>query len=94
LTGVDCSGFTMKIFQHFGYYLPHSSISQRSYGTVVSWANKQPGDLICYNAINGIGHVGIYIGNNRVIHAGSTATGIHTSVANYRSVNCVRRIIR
>ena len=40
LTGVDCSGFTMKIFQHFGYYLPHSSISQRSYGTAVSWANK------------------------------------------------------
>ena len=94
LTGVDCSGFTMKIFQHFGYYLPHSSISQRSYGTAISWANKQPGDLICYNAINGIGHVGIYIGNNRVIHAGSTATGIHTSVANYRSVNCVRRIVR
>ena len=93
-TGVDCSGFTMKIFQHFGYYLPHSSIFQRSYGTAVSWANKQPGDLICYNAINGIGHVGIYIGNNRVIHAGSTATGIHTSVANYRSVNCVRRIVR
>ena len=55
---------------------------------------KQPGYLICYNAINGIGHVGIYIGNNRVIHAGSTATGIHTSVANYRSVNCVRRIVR
>ena len=84
----------MKIFQHFGYYLPHSSIFQRSYGTAVSWANKQPGDLICYNAINGIGHVGIYIGNNRVIHAVSTATGIHTSVANYRSVNCVRRIVR
>ena len=40
------------------------------------------------------GHVGIYIGNNRVIHAGSTATGIHTSVANYRSVNCVRRIVK
>ena len=59
----------MKIFQHFGYYLPHSSISQRSYGTAVSWANKQPGDLIYYNAINGIGHVGIYIGGGQMIHA-------------------------
>lgn len=92
--GADCSGFTMKVYQHFGYYLPHSSISQRSYGTSVSWSNKQVGDLICYNAINGIGHVGIYIGNNQVVHAGSTATGIHISTANYRSVNCVRRIVR
>lgn len=92
--GADCSGFTMKVYQHFGYYLPHSSISQRSYGTSVSWSNKKVGDLICYNAINGIGHVGIYIGNNQVVHAGSTATGIHISTANYRSVNCVRRIVK
>lgn len=92
--GADCSGFTMKVYQHFGYYLPHSSISQRSYGTSVSWSNKKVGDLICYNAINGVGHVGIYIGNNQVVHAGSTATGIHISTANYRSVNCVRRIVK
>ena len=92
--GADCSGYTMKVFQHFGYYLPHSSISQRSYGTSVSWSKKQVGDLICYNAVNGVGHVGIYIGNNRVVHAGSTSTGIHTSTANYRSVNCVRRIVK
>lgn len=71
-----------------------SSISQRSYGKSVSWSSKQVGDLICYNAINGVGHVGIYIGNNKVVHAGSTATGIHTSTANYRSVNCVRRIVK
>ena len=92
--GADCSGFTMKVYQHFGYYLPHSSISQRGYGKAVSWSSKQVGDLICYNAINGIGHVGIYIGNNQVVHAGSTATGIHISTANYRSVNCVRRIVK
>lgn len=92
--GADCSGFTMKVYQHFGYHLPHSSISQRRYGKSVSWSSKQVGDLICYNAINGVGHVGIYIGNNQVVHAGSTATGIHTSTANYRSVNCVRRIVK
>lgn len=92
--GADCSGFTMKVYQHFGYYLPHSSTSQRNYGTAVSWSNKQAGDLICYNAIDGVGHVGIYIGNNQVVHAGSTATGIHISTANYRSVNCVRRIVK
>ena len=93
-SGVDCSGFTMKVYQHFGYSLPHSSISQRSCGTSVSWSNKQAGDLICYNSINGIGHVGIYIGNNQVVHAGSSSTGVHVSAANYRSVNCVRRIVK
>ena len=93
-SGVDCSGFTMKIYGHFGYTLPHSSTAQRYSGTAVSWANKQPGDLICYEMINGIGHVGIYIGNNQVIHAGSTSTGVHVSTANYRAVNCVRRIVK
>ncbi|OLR60266.1 hypothetical protein BHF70_11980 [Anaerostipes sp. 494a] len=92
--GADCSGFTMAVYAHYGYSLPHSSISQRSCGTPVSWANKQAGDLICYNAINGVGHVGIYIGNNQVVHAGSKSTGIHVSAADYRSVNCVRRIIK
>lgn len=91
--GADCSGFTMAVFAHFGYSLPHSSVSQRSYGKAVSWSNKKVGDLICYNVQNGSGHVGIYIGNNQVVHAGSTSTGIHISKADYRSVNCVRRIV-
>ena len=90
----DCSGFTMKIYEHFGYSLPHRSTEQRYSGTAVSWANKQPGDLICYEMIKGVGHVGIYIGNNQVVHAGSTSTGVHVSAANYRAVNCVRRIVR
>ena len=84
----------MKIYEHFGYSLPHRSTEQRYSGTAVSWANKQPGDLICYEMIKGVGHVGIYIGNNQVVHAGSTSTGVHVSAANYRAVNCVRRIVR
>ena len=92
--GADCSGFTMSVFANFGYTLPHSSVVQRTCGTGVSWANKQPGDLICYKAINGVSHVVIYIGNNQVVHAGSAATGIHVSTANYRPVNCVRRIVK
>lgn len=92
--GADCSGFTMTVYAHFGYSLPHSSISQRSCGTAVKSADRQPGDLICYNVQNGSGHVGIYIGNNQVVHAGNTSTGIHVSTWNYRLVNCVRRIIK
>lgn len=92
--GADCSGFTMSVFAHFGYSLPHSAVSQRYCGTAVTWAGKKVGDLICYNSINGIAHVGIYIGNNQVVHAGDASTGIHISRADYRSVNCVRRIVK
>ena len=56
---------------------------------VVSLSELEVGDILWRS-----GHVGIYIGNNQVVHAGSTATGIHTSTANYRSVNCVRRIVK
>ena len=92
--GADCSGFTKAVYAHFGYSLPHSSTGQRNYGTAVSWSAMQPGDLICYNVVNGVGHVGIYIGDNKVVHSGSTATGIHISTANYRSVWGVRRIVK
>lgn len=92
--GADCSGFTMAVYAHFGYSLPHSSTSQRGSGVAVSSENRQAGDLICYDTKNGTGHVGIYVGNNQVVHAGSSSTGIHVSTWNYRSVNCVRRIIR
>ena len=92
--GVDCSGFTMQVYKHFGYSLPHSSIDQRSCGTSVSWSNKKPGDLICYQEKDGVGHVGIYIGDNKVVHAGSSSTGIHTSSADYRAVWGVRRIVK
>lgn len=92
--GADCSGFTMAVYARFGYCLPHSSVGQRLSGIAVSKVNRRVGDLICYDKKNGVGHVGIYIGNNKVVHAGSSRTGIHTSTWNYRSVNCVRRIVR
>lgn len=92
--GVDCSGFTMLIYRHFGYSLPHSSTAQRYSGTAVSWEDKQPGDLICYQVMNGVGHVAIYIGDNQIIHAGSASTGISVRNADYRAVWGVRRIVQ
>lgn len=92
--GVDCSGFTMQVYKHFGYSLPHSSTAQRYEGTAVSWDEKQPGDLICYQVVNGVGHVAIYIGDNQIIHAGSKDTGINVRNADYRAVWGVRRIVQ
>lgn len=86
--GTDCSGFVMGVYAHFGVGLPHSSSAMRSMGYGVSLADAQPGDIICYS-----GHVGIYCGNNTIVHASTAATGIkYTSPANYKPILAVRRI--
>ena len=70
----DCSGFTMFVYEHFGYSLPHSATRQANYGTYVAKEELQPGDLVFfldYETMDGIGHCGIYIGDGNFIHASS-----------------------
>ena len=69
--GCDCSGFVMSVYAHFGYSLPHSSASQRSVGKKVSKSNLQAGDIVCFS-----GHVGMYIGGGKFIHAANSRKGI------------------
>lgn len=86
--GADCSGFVQSVYAAFGVKLPRNSTAQRSAGYAVSLANIQPGDIVCYS-----GHVGIYAGNNTLIHASNERTGITlTSPVTYRTVLAVRRI--
>ncbi len=86
--GADCSGFTQAVYAHFGYKIPRTSSEQLNYGKGVSYSEAKAGDIVCY-----AGHVGIYIGNGMIVHASTPATGIKTTVATYRPIISVRRII-
>lgn len=91
--GADCSGFTMKIYEKYGVYLPHSSRAQANYGTRVSSSDAKPGDLFFYSKGGVINHVAIYIGNGQIVHASSAKTGIKISNAFYRTPACVVRLL-
>ena len=85
----DCSGFIGSVYRSFGYNLPRTSSELRRAGRKVSYNEKQPGDIICYN-----GHVAMYIGNGKIVHASNRRTGIKISPrANYRRIVCVRRVV-
>ena len=87
--GADCSGFIMSVYAHFGYSLPHSSSAMRTVGRGVSYAEAQPGDIICYD-----GHVAIYMGGGQIVHASNAKDGIKiSSNAAYRTILAVRRIV-
>ncbi len=87
--GVDCSGFVMRVYEAFGYDLPRSSYYQRSAGYEVSEDEMQPGDIVCYR-----GHVAIYMGDGKIVHASNARDGIKVSDRyDYQKVITVRRII-
>lgn len=86
--GADCSGFIQSVYANFGISLPRTSLEQRSAGQEVSYANAQAGDIICY-----AGHVAIYMGNGRIVHASSPTNGICYGTATYRTILSVRRVL-
>ena len=79
-TGFDCSGLVYYVYKHFGYTLNRVAADQAKNGVHVDPSNLQPGDILCFYSGNSyIGHVGIYIGNNRFVHAQNSATGVVTT---------------
>ena len=90
--GADCSGFVLSVYAHFGVSLPHSSAAQANYGTPIAASEAKPGDLFFYGS-GRINHVGIYIGNNQIIHASNRRTGIKISSAYYKAPVRVMRLI-
>lgn len=83
--GTDCSGFTKLIYQKYGFNIPRTATTQYNYGKKINISDLKPGDLVIYGERK-IEHVGMYIGNNRIVHASSARTGIKYSNLNYRNI--------
>jgi cell wall-associated NlpC family hydrolase len=73
IKGLDCSGFTQKVFGKYNKHLPRTSRMQASVGRHIDKKNLRPGDLVFFSSAKTkkIAHVGIYIGHNKFIHASS-----------------------
>ena len=79
--GFDCSGFTQYAFARAGISLPRTADVQYYSGRRVPISNLRPGDLVFFTTYEpGASHCGIYVGNGRFIHAGSS-TGVTVSDA-------------
>lgn len=95
----DCSGFVMYVYDKLGVNLPHNAAEQYQRGKQVDKSNLEPGDLVffSYYGKKGIQHSGIYIGDNKFIHASTNNGVIVTSLStdyyanNYKGAT---RIIR
>ena len=83
--GADCSGFTMRIYEHFGINTGRTSRDQAAKGKQIPIDSVQPGDLLFYASGDYINHVAMYIGGGQIIHASTSKTGIIISTAYYRT---------
>lgn len=74
--GTDCSGFTQSIFKNFNIAINRTSSSQYSNGVAITVSELRAGDLVFFGYGGSISHVAIYIGDNKIIHASTSSTGI------------------
>lgn len=79
-TGFDCSGFVQYVYAHFGIDLPRTTFEQVNCGTPVSLSDVKPGDLVFeMPSPEGPNHVGIYIGNGKILDAMDPQNGVTIS---------------
>lgn len=86
-TGFDCSGFMQHIFRRsMGLNLPRTSAEQAKMGHHVNRSELQAGDMVFFRTMGGgrISHVGLYIGNDRFIHAPRTGKNIEITSLSHK----------
>ena len=92
-SGFDCSGLVAYVYGKLGVKLPHNAAAQYAYGRAVDRSHLRPGDLVFFY---GLGHVGVYIGRGRIIHAPQSGEQVEIrSLGSFSgSVEGVRRVVR
>jgi cell wall-associated NlpC family hydrolase len=90
--GFDCSGLTSYVYGRLGIELPHNAAAQYGHGRPVDRDELRPGDLVFFH---GLGHVGLYVGRGRMIHAPQSGqrVEIQSLAARSGSVRGARRIV-
>lgn len=91
--GLDCSGFTQLVYKQMGVNLPRTTYDQVKTGTAVAkLSDAQAGDLLFFDAgPSGPGHVGIYLGNNKMIDAPHTGSNVRIETVWNDSLVAIRR---
>ena len=89
-SGFDCSGLVMYVYAKLGISLPHYTVAQWNATEPISQSQMQPGDLVFFD---GLGHVGIYIGNGQFVDAPHTGSVVRIdSIAGFGSFDGARRV--
>lgn len=70
--GIDCSGLVQQVYRKLGIQVPRTTYEQAKSGRRVGLNEMRPGDLVFYR---NLGHVGIYIGNGKFVHAANSRLG-------------------
>ena len=92
-SGFDCSGLVAYVYGKLGVRLPHNAAAQYAYGHAVDRSHLRPGDLVFFH---GLGHVGLYIGRGRIIHAPQSGERVEIQALASRSgrIEGARRLVR
>lgn len=84
-SGADCSGFVMRVYEKFGISTGRNTRQQANNGREISVSEVQPGDLLFYGSGGEISHVGIYMGDGKIVHAANKNLGITIGRSDYRT---------
>ena len=96
-SGFDCSGYVQHVFAMLGYHIPRTADAQYYAGKRIAGGAMVPGDLVFFQTYaSGPSHVGIYLGNDRFVHASSsrgvTVSSLHESYWSARYLGAKRLI--
>ncbi len=84
--GIDCSGLTYNVYLSVGTILPRTAEQQFIYTKRINIEDLNVGDLIFFTKNGKVSHVGIYAGNNSMIHASSSNGVVHQSLDSYTNM--------